>query len=75
MRSEPRETRVLLGVRGMDTAAAKRKVRDTLLAVDGVSTVEVGADQQAAVAYDPTVVTVMDLIRALRSIGFLAGME
>lgn len=68
-------TRVLLGVRGMDTPEAKERVRATLLAVDGVATVEVGADQQAAVSYDPTVVTVMDLIRALRNIGFLAGME
>lgn len=69
------ETRVLLGVRGMDTPAAKEKVRKTLLDVDGVSTVEVGADRQAAVSYDPTEATVMDLIRALRRIGFLAGME
>lgn len=68
-------TRVLLGVRGMDTPDAKERVRDTLLAVDGVETVEVGADQQAAVSYDPTAVTVMELIRALRNIGFLAGME
>lgn len=68
-------TRVLLGVRGMDTPAAKQKVKKTLLQVDGVETVEVGADDQAAVSYDPTVVTVMDLIRALRHIGFLAGME
>lgn len=68
-------TRVLLGVRGMDTDGAKRKVRRTLLAVEGVTSVEVGADEQAEVSYDPTVVTVMDLIRALRHIGFLAGME
>lgn len=68
-------TRVLLGVRGMDTPEAKRKVQQTLLEVEGVETVEVGADDQAAVSYDPTVVTVMDLIRALRHIGFLAGME
>ena len=67
--------RVLLGVRGMDTEGAKERVRDTLLVVDGVRSVEVGGDQQAAVAYDPTEVTVMDLIRALRNIGFLAGME
>ena len=67
--------RVLLGVRGMDTEGAKARVRDTLLEVEGVRSVEVGGDQQAAVAYDPTVVTVMDLIRALRNIGFLAGME
>lgn len=68
-------TRVLLGVRGMDTPEAKERVRTALLAVPGVTSVEVGADQQAAVAYDPTVSTTMDLIRALRHLGFLAGME
>lgn len=68
-------TRVLLGVRGMDTTAAKEKVRRTLAELDGVDTVEVVGDEQVAVGYEPTVLTVMDLIRALRSIGFLAGME
>lgn len=68
-------TRVLLGVRGMDTPAAREKVRRALLDVEGVASVDVSPDQQAEVAYDATVVTVMDLIRALRSIGFLAGME
>ena len=68
-------TRVLLGVRGMDTPAAKEKVRRTLLDVEGVASAEIVADEQAAVSYDATLVTVMDLIRALRGIGFLAGME
>lgn len=68
-------TRVLLGVRGMDTAEARASVRDALLALDGVESVEMGDDRQAAVEYDPGVVTVMDLIRALRRLGFLAGME
>ena len=31
--------------------------------------------QRVNVVYDPSEVTVMDLIRALRRIGFLAGME
>ena len=68
-------TRVLLGVRGMDTPGAKDKVRRTLLDVDGVASAEIVGDEQAAVTYDATAVTVMDLIRALRGIGFLAGME
>lgn len=68
-------TRVLLGVRGMDTDEARKRVREALTGVEGVASVEVGRDEQAAVSYDPTVVTVMDLIRALRNLGFLAGME
>lgn len=68
-------TRVLLGVRGMDTPAAAERVRRTLALVGGVSSVEANADGQAAVEYDDSEVTVMDLIRSLRQIGFLAGME
>ena len=68
-------TRVLLGVRGMDTPGAKDKVQRTLLEVEGVASAEIVGDEQAAVTYDATAVTVMDLIRALRGIGFLAGME
>lgn len=68
-------TRVLLGVRGMDTAEAARVVKEALLATPGVLGVEAAPDQQAAVEYDASSVTVMDLIRALRKRGFLAGME
>lgn len=67
--------RVLLGVRGMDNAAAAERVKQTLQGVAGVTSVEVARDGQAAVEYDPGEATVMDLIRALRRIGFLAGME
>lgn len=68
-------TRVLLGVRGMDTPAAAERVRRTLALVTGVASVEANADGQAAVEYDDSETTVMDLIRSLRRIGFLAGME
>lgn len=68
-------TRVLLGVRGMDHDAAVRKVAKALLAVPGVTRVSATADEQASVEYDATEVTVMELIRALRRIGFVAGME
>ncbi|MBS3933844.1 MAG: heavy-metal-associated domain-containing protein [Truepera sp.] len=68
-------TRVLLGVRGMDHEAAVQKVTRALLAVPGVARVSATADEQASVEYDATEVTVMELIRALRRIGFLAGME
>jgi copper chaperone len=67
--------RVLLGVRGMTTPEAAEKVRSTLLALEGVRKVEAGTEQQAAVEYDEAELTIMDMIRALRKQGFLAGME
>lgn len=67
--------RVLLGVRGMDTADSQGRVEQTLRSVRGVVRVEASSDRQVAVEYDAAEVTVMDLIRALRRIGFLAGME
>lgn len=67
--------RVLLGVHGMDDAQGRERVRRALLEVPGVEGVEVDEDGQAAVSYDGGEATVMDLIRALRRIGFLAGME
>ncbi len=66
--------RVLLGVRGMDTKEAATKVQTTLCALPGVSSANAGLDGQAAVEYDPGELTIMDLIRALRRIGFLSGM-
>lgn len=66
---------MLLGVRGMDTEASRGRVEETLRTVRGVLGAEASTDLQVAVEYDPTEVTVMDLIRALRRIGFLAGME
>jgi copper chaperone CopZ len=66
---------VLLGVRGMDTAASRQRVEEALRSVRGVNAVEASSDLQVAVEYDAGEVTVMDLIRALRRIGFLAGME
>ena len=68
-------TRVILGVRGMDTDSARAKVKATLEGLVGIDSVEVVQDGQATVSYDPSEVTIMDLIRALRGIGFLAGME
>ncbi|HEX7004541.1 MAG TPA: heavy-metal-associated domain-containing protein [Trueperaceae bacterium] len=67
--------RVLLGVRGMDNEAAAERVQRTLREVRGVSSVDANKDGQATVEYDDAEVTVMDLIRSLRQIGFLAGME
>lgn len=62
-------------VRGMDTEDSRAQVVQTLQAVMGVVSVAPADAGQVNVEYDPTEVTVMDLIRALRRIGFLAGME
>ncbi len=67
--------RVLMGVRGMDTLEARERVMATLRAVPGVTLVTPGDAGRVTVEYDPGEVTAMDLIRALRKIGFLAGME
>lgn len=65
-------TRVLLGVRGMNKEAGI-KVAETLSKLPGVmkANPDVG---QIEVHYDPTMLTVMDLVRAVRTHGFLAGM-
>lgn len=68
----PRPTRVLLGVRGMNREAGER-VSATLLALPGVSRATPD-DGQIEVHYDPSQHMVMDLVRAVRSQGFLAGM-
>lgn len=67
--------RVMIGVQGMDNDAAAEKVAEALKRLPGVSTVEAGPDGTAVVEYDAAEATVMDLIRGLRRIGFLAGME
>lgn len=67
--------RVLLGVRGMDHPSARARVESTLRSVPGVLSAEATADAQVAVVYDDSEVTIMDLIRSLRRLGFLAGME
>jgi copper chaperone len=67
-------TRVILAVRGMDTDGARDKVIAAVSAVAGVASVEPAGAQQLMVRYDAGESTVMDLIRAARRIGFLAGM-
>ncbi len=65
-------TRVLLGVRGMSREAGQT-VAAALRALPGVSKAAPD-DGQIEVHYDPSQHTVMDLIRAIRQQGFLAGM-
>lgn len=67
--------RALVGVRGMDTDDARRRVVEALAGVRGVRDVQPADEARMVVDYDPSEATVMDLIRALRRIGFLAGME
>lgn len=67
--------RVLVGVQGMEGEDARRRVDTALREVVGVQEVEVRPEGQAEILYDGSEATVMDFIRALRRIGFLAGME
>ncbi|MBZ9751991.1 heavy-metal-associated domain-containing protein [Deinococcus sp. HMF7620] len=68
----PKATRVLLGVRGMSRDAGTT-VSQALAALPGV--VKATPDEgQIEVHYDPSQLTVMDLVRAVRRQGFLAGM-
>lgn len=67
--------RVLMGVRGMDTPAAQERALAALRAVPGVLVATPSDAARISVEYDPTEATAMDLIRALRRVGFHAGME
>ena len=71
----PALTRVILGVRGMDTVGARQKVTAAVAGVAGVASVDPAGAQQLLVHYDAGEITVMDLIRAVRRVGFLAGMS
>ncbi len=67
-------TRVLIGVRGLPDATAAKRVVVALQAVPGVGEVMHAQPGQMEVHYDPSKLTVMDLIRAVRGQGFPAGM-
>jgi hypothetical protein len=65
-------TRILIGVRGMNKEAGER-ISQLLLEVDGVA--KATPDEgQIEVHYDPSRLTVMDLLRVVRGQGYLAGM-
>ena len=66
--------RVLLGIRGMSEERDVSRAKEALFTVEGVQKVE-ASQGQAAVEYDPADSTITDLIRALRKVGFSAGME
>ncbi|MFU8887507.1 MAG: heavy-metal-associated domain-containing protein [Trueperaceae bacterium] len=66
--------RALLTIRGLDNEPARVKTLAALRAVPGVIEATPAGEGQVMVAYDGGEVTVMDLIRALRRLGFVAGM-
>ncbi len=66
--------RVLLGIRGAETEDQMRTVLSALKNLEGVVRAEAEQPGQVVVEYDPHRLTVMDLIRAVRERGFLAGM-
>jgi len=70
--SPVKSIRTLIGVRGMDREAGLR-VAGSLLKLEGVLKAAPD-DGQIEVHYDPSLHTVMDLIRDIRQQGFLAGM-
>ena len=51
-----------------------RVIAEALARLEGVAKVEIPQPGQVMVEYDPHRLTVMDLIRAVREEGFLAGM-
>ncbi len=67
--------RVLLGVRGLDGDDDRRRVHQALAATPGVLDVGAGDAGLVEVRYDDTETTVMEMIRTLRRLGYLAGME
>jgi len=66
--------RVMLGIQGVENFEQMKKVTEALSKQQGVLKAEAQQLGQVVVEYDPHRLTVMDLIRAVREEGFLAGM-
>ncbi|WP_147146787.1 heavy-metal-associated domain-containing protein [Oceanithermus sp.] len=66
--------RIMLGIQGVQSDDQMKKVVAALARQKGVLKTEVQQLGQVTVEYDPHRLTVMDLIRAVREEGFLAGM-
>lgn len=66
--------RIMLGIQGVQSNEQMEKVVAVLARQKGVLKTEVQQLGQVTVEYDPHRLTVMDLIRAVREEGFLAGM-
>lgn len=65
-------TRILIGVRGM-TKEAGDKIAKLLVDTEGIKKA-IPDEGQIEVHYDASLLTVMDILRVVRSQGFLAGM-
>lgn len=66
-------SRVLLGVRGAEDAQTVSQIVQVLAKMEGVHKAEQTQPGQILIDYDPHLITTMDLIRAVREQGFLAG--
>lgn len=66
-------SRVLLGIRGAEDAQIVGQIVQILAKIEGVEKAEQTQPGQIQVDYNPHLVTTMDLIRAIREQGFLAG--
>lgn len=64
----------MLGIQGIESDDQMKKVVAALARQKGVVKTEVQQLGQVTVEYDPHRLTIMDLIRAVREEGFLAGM-
>ena len=66
------DSRILIGVRGM-TKEAGDKIAKLLTDTEGIKKA-IPDEGQIEVHYDASLLTVMDILRVVRSQGFLAGM-
>ncbi|MFN8510501.1 MAG: heavy metal-associated domain-containing protein [Deinococcaceae bacterium] len=64
----------LMQVQGLVDASSTQRVMDTLQSMQGVESVKLSDRGTISIAYDGSYLTVMDLIRAVRKLGFLASM-
>ena len=66
--------RVRLEVEGMTCASCAARIERKLNRLEGVEATVNYATEEAAVAFDPGVVTVDDLLRAVEAAGYRAGL-
>ena len=66
--------RIRLELEGMTCASCAARIERKLNTIDGVQATVNYATEEAAVSFDPTVVEVADLIRAVESVGYHAAL-
>ena len=72
--TEPASERVELAIEGMTCASCATRIEKRLNKLDGVSASVNFASEHAAVAFDPGVVSVDDLIGAVEAAGYHASL-